>query len=92
MKKKDIILKVAEKTSLTLVQSTMVVDAVFDSISEALCEDDKLTIRGFGTFYVQEREARLMYVPGSDTVRELPKVKRVNFKSADHLKDMINKD
>lgn len=36
----------------------IMVNAVFDSLTEALCRGDRIEIRGFGSFVVKQRQAR----------------------------------
>ena len=39
-------------------EAETLVNAVFDSMSEALCRGDRIEIRGFGSFVVKHRQAR----------------------------------
>ena len=36
----------------------MIVNSVFESMTEALCQGDRIEIRGFGSFVVKNRQAR----------------------------------
>ena len=36
----------------------VIVNSVFESMTEALCEGDRIEIRGFGSFVVKNRKAR----------------------------------
>jgi len=36
----------------------VMVNAVFDTMTEALCRGDRIEIRGFGSFVVKQRQAR----------------------------------
>ena len=58
MNKTELIARVAEKTSLTKKAAGDAVEAVLDTISEALASGEKVTIVGFGTFEVRDRAAR----------------------------------
>ena len=58
MNKTDLIAAVAEKTGTTKKNAGTIVDAVFETISEALSAGDKVTLVGFGTFEVRDRAAR----------------------------------
>ncbi len=58
MNKTDLINAVAEASSLSKKDATKAVDAVFDSILEALKQGDKVQLIGFGNFEVRERAAR----------------------------------
>jgi DNA-binding protein HU-beta len=58
MNKTELIAKVAEATELTKKDAARAVDAVFDAISEALRNGEKVQIIGFGHFEVRQRAAR----------------------------------
>jgi len=36
----------------------VIVNSVFESMTEALCQGDRIEIRGFGSFVVKQRQAR----------------------------------
>lgn len=57
MNKNQLVTEVAKKANLTKKDAEAAVFAVFDSISEALANDDKVQVVGFGTFKVKHREA-----------------------------------
>ncbi len=50
MTKADLVLIISEKTKLHHRQAEAIVNRVFDLMSEALKRDDRIEIRGFGTF------------------------------------------
>lgn len=58
MNKDDLVQAVAERTHAPRKTAEAVVNAALESISEALENDDKVTIIGFGTFAVRERAER----------------------------------
>lgn len=58
MNKTELIAKVAEAADLTKKDAAKAVDAVFNSISEALRNGEKVQIIGFGNFEVRQRAAR----------------------------------
>ncbi|MGG3923542.1 HU family DNA-binding protein, partial [Geobacillus thermodenitrificans] len=58
MNKTELINAVAETSGLSKKDATKAVDAVFDSITEALRKGDKVQLIGFGNFEVRERAAR----------------------------------
>lgn len=58
MRKQDLIRAVARETSKPESQIGPVVNAVFDTIQQALADSDEVAISGFGTFRVVERPAR----------------------------------
>src|SRR5690606_41491713 len=58
MNKTELINSVAESTELSKKDATKAVDAVFQSIQDALANGDKVALIGFGNFEVRERAAR----------------------------------
>ena len=50
MTKADLINQISEKAGITRVKAETVVNTIFDSMIEALMRDDRIEIRGFGSF------------------------------------------
>ena len=58
MLKADLVNKLAGEMELSKKNAQIVVDTVFDSISKALNDGDKVELRGFGSFKTKEKKAR----------------------------------
>ncbi len=58
MNKTELINEVAAKANLNKVDAKAAVDAVLESIAEALVNDDKVQLIGFGTFSMVEKPER----------------------------------
>ncbi|MED4397905.1 HU family DNA-binding protein, partial [Priestia megaterium] len=58
MKKAELIDAVATKSELTKQDTKKAVDALFETISNTLANEEKIQLIGFGTFEVRERAAR----------------------------------
>ena len=58
MTKQQLIEKVAAKTELGKAQSEAAVDSVFEAIAEALRSNQRVDLRGFGSFTVKDRKER----------------------------------
>ena len=63
MNKSELIERVAAATGKTKKEAGMVVDAVLETISEALKRGEKVSLVGFGNFEVRERSARPVGIP-----------------------------
>ena len=50
MTKADLIGLIAQKANLQHKQAEQIVNLIFDTLSETLCKDDRIEIRGFGSF------------------------------------------
>ena len=86
MNKKELIKSVVETTGLPKKDVTTVVDTVFDKITEALVNGDKVKLHGFGNFEVRERAARKGRNPQTGDEIEIPATKSPAFKPAKQLK------
>ncbi len=58
MNKAELVAQIAEETGLNKSQANSAVDALLNTITEALKTGDKVTLVGFGTFSVADRAAR----------------------------------
>ena len=59
MTKAELVEKVSGQINLTKKQTEVVVNTVFQSITDSLSEGRKVELRGFGSFRVRERNARV---------------------------------
>lgn len=89
MNKTELINKVAEMTDLTKKDATKVVDAVFQSIADALAQGDKVQIIGFGNFEIRERAARKGRNPQTGEEIEIAASKVPAFKAGKALKEAV---
>ncbi|SDF16604.1 HU family DNA-binding protein [Sporolituus thermophilus] len=91
MNKTELIASVAEKAGMTKKDAEKALNAVFASIEEALAQNDKVQIIGFGTFEVKTREARKGRNPQTGKEIDIPASKSPVFKAGKGLKDAVNK-
>ncbi|HEY8530424.1 MAG TPA: HU family DNA-binding protein [Paenibacillaceae bacterium] len=89
MNKSELIARVAERTDMSKKDVTRAVDAVFDIISEALQNGEKVQLVGFGNFEVRERSARRGRNPQTGEEIEIPAGKVPAFRPGKALKDAI---
>lgn len=89
MNKTELIASVAERTELSKTNSTKAVDAVFETITRALTEGDKVQIMGFGNFEVKERSARKGRNPQTGEEIEIAASKLPSFSAGKTLKDAV---
>ena len=54
MNKSQLIEALAKHENLTLKKAEMVVNAIFENMAETLAENDRIEIRGFGSFKIKE--------------------------------------
>lgn len=91
MNKSELIAKVAETTDLSKKDVNKVVDAVFDAISGALQQGDKIQLVGFGNFEVRERSARKGRNPQTGEEIDIPASKVPAFRPGKSLRDLCDK-
>lgn len=90
MNKTDLVNAVAEQAELSKKDASRAVDAVFESITGALKEGNKVQLVGFGSFEVRERSARKGRNPQTGEEIEIPATKNPAFKPGKQLKEAVN--
>ncbi len=90
MTKADLIEEVSRVVEMTRKDSEVIVEAIFDSIVRSLRADDKIEIRGFGSFRTRQRQSRVGRNPKTGTRVEVPAKKIPYFKPSKELKDVVN--
>ena len=88
--KADLIEEVIRITELPRRESETVVETVFESIIEALQKNDKIEIRGFGSFRTRQRRGRIGRNPKTGAKVEVPPKRIPFFKPSKELKDFVN--
>lgn len=91
MTKADLINLISEKAGITRVKAETVVNTIFDSMVEALMKDDRIEIRGFGSFVNRYYEARKGRNPRTGEIIDVKQKKRPIFKVGKKLNEDINK-
>ena len=85
MNKTDLINEIAAKAGLNKVDAKAALDATLESIAQALANEDKVALIGFGTFQIVEKEARTGINPRTKEKIQIPARKVVKFKPAADL-------
>ncbi|MBA3371984.1 MAG: HU family DNA-binding protein [Actinomycetota bacterium] len=80
----------ANKSGLSKGDTSKALDAVLDSITEALQGGDKVSLTGFGTFEVRDRAARTGRNPQTGAEMQVPASKAPAFKAGKSFKDAVN--
>ena len=81
MTKAELVEKVANQIKLTKKQTEIIVNTVFQSITNSLAEGEKVELRGFGSFRIRERNSRVGRNPKSGEKVEVPAKKVPFFKA-----------
>lgn len=92
MNKSDLVAQIATKSGLTKVDSTKALDALLETVEEALVKEDKVQLVGFGTFEVRHRKEREGRNPRNPEEKiHIPASKAPVFKAGKTLKEAVNK-
>jgi len=91
MNKTEFIDAVAAKAGLSKKDAKSAVDAVLETITEALVKKDSVAFVGFGTFSTANRAARVAKVPGTDKTVNVPATTVAKFKVGKALKEAVAK-
>lgn len=67
-----------------------IVETFFEGITEALRADDKVEIRGFGSFRTRQRNSRTGRNPKTGDKVEVPAKRVPYFKPSKELRDLVN--
>ena len=89
MTKRDIVLKISEKTGIKQIVVKEVVHQVFNVIFDALKAGKKIEIRNFGIFKVKRRKKRIGRNPKTGDVIPVPERNTVTFKPGLEIKKEI---
>ena len=87
MNKGELIASVAEKAGVPKSTADAVVNAVFEAITDALKDGDKVALVGFGNFEVKDKAARDGINPATGETITIEASKSFAFKSSKALKE-----
>ena len=86
----ELVEKVSGQSNLTKKQTEVVVNTVFQSITDSLSEGRKVELRGFGSFRVRERNARVGRNPKSGAQVDVPAKRVPFFKAGKELRELVD--
>jgi len=92
LNKSDLIDAVAKKLpNLATRDVEVIVNTIFDSMTESLSRGDRIEIRGFGSFEVRVRKSRIGRNPKTGAPVNVKEHKVPFFKTGRELREMVNK-
>ncbi|MCK4594123.1 HU family DNA-binding protein [bacterium] len=91
MTKQDLIDQIASETNLTKRQAGQALNAVVDGIKTAMKKGERVTLVGFGTFFVAHRKARTGRNPRTQQKIQIPARKVPNFRAGKELKNLVRR-
>ena len=90
MTKADLIDGISRTAEMSRKDAETIVETVFDGIVKALKADEKIEIRGFGSFRTRSRKSRIGRNPKTGAKVEVPAKRIPYFKPSKELKDVVN--
>jgi len=90
MTKAELVEMIAGKTGVSKKDTGIVVNLILENIGKALVGGDKVELRGFGSFKVKNRRARLARNPRTGEAVQVPSKQVPYFKASNELKSKLN--
>ena len=90
MQKSDLVAAIAESASLTKREAQDALNALTDSVTDALARGESVSLIGFGSFTQRHRAARKGKNPQTGAVMDIAASNSVSFKPGKALKDACN--
>ncbi len=92
MLKKDLVTEVSNELSLQKSDVAAALDIMLNTMEEALKEERRIELRGFGSFAVRKRKARCTKNPKTGKIMDIPERKTIHFTMSKSLKEALIKD
>lgn len=89
MNKSELINELSEETTFSKMDVTRVLDSFTRIISRSLKKGEKVSITGFGSFWVSSRPARKGINPATKERIDLPEITLPRFKPGKNLREVV---
>ncbi len=89
MTKADLVELVADNADVARKQADEIVQVVLESIIAALHRDEKVELRGFGSFRIRQRGSRIGRNPKTGDQVKVPPKRIPYFKPGKHLREAL---
>lgn len=90
MHKAELVAQIAEQAGLTKTEAQSALNALTDSVTDALVRGDTVSLIGFGSFTLRQRGARQGKNPQTGEAMAIAASTGVAFKPGKALKDALN--
>lgn len=91
MTKADLVNLIAERANLPKKPAEVIVGTLFKSLTEALLQGEKIELRGFGSFKMKTREARVARNPKTGEKVMVGRKRVPYFRPGKQLKEAVNR-
>ncbi|MFN4245753.1 MAG: HU family DNA-binding protein [Brevinematia bacterium] len=89
MNKEDLVRKVAEKAQVSQKEAKKCLNAFIDVVREAISNNEKVVLVGFGSLEVVSRKEKTVKNPRTKELIKVPARKVVRFKAGKLLKEVL---
>ena len=69
-----------------------ILEIIFSEITKALCRGENIEIRGFGTYKITMRKARIGRNPKTEKTIQIPEKKAIKWKMSKTMYNRLNKN
>lgn len=91
MTKAQLIAEISKKTGIERIQVEAIIEAFVNSVKEHLSNKQAISLRGFGSFIIKKRAAKLARNISMNTEIHLPEMHVPSFKPSKQFKDKVRK-
>ena len=92
MNKSNLVTKIVNlNTDVYHKDIVQIVDIFFKTLTKAIVKNDRVELRGFGTFDVKNREARIARNPKNGSIVAVPSKTTPFFRMGKGMKERLNK-
>lgn len=89
MNRKELVSEVSKRTELAMGQINHMLDHVVDVVTEAMANGREVALKGFGTFAVAKRSARVGRNPQTGAKIKIAASKAPKFRASSQLKHAV---
>lgn len=89
MTKAELIAAITTRADLNKTSAERTLNAILDAMEKTLAEEGKVTLTGFGTLVVENRQERSGRNPRTGEVLAIPAAKVVKFRAGKVLKNAV---
>lgn len=90
MTKSEFVDRLSRKNDISKNEAEKILNAILDSVEDALAQDGKIVLKSFGVMDVVERKAREGRNPATGEAVQIPAQKSVRFRAGEALKKALN--
>ena len=91
MNKSELVETLSIKNNLTYKKSEQIINLIFDTMSQALIDNDRIEIRGFGSFMVKDYKAYMGRNPKTGEIIQVNEKKLPFFKVGKELRERVDR-